>query len=398
MYQFEVVENELINEIEKLKSPKGYLYAGLPLFKGIFGRDSLASAWQLLDYDPEIAKSTLSELSKVQGKCINRVTGEEPGKICHEYYDLDTDDAWYQEHKGSIDWLKKGVPVYYSVDSTPLYLIVFEKYFEKTNDLELLTQLWPSLKAAILWILEYGIVDRFVRYNSEKNGLKCQSWKDGMGKPGEALCGSVAVVEVQGYAYLALNIGSKFANIMKDYDLEEKCENVARKLKNDFNEMFWNDEKEFYYFALDGKNKKTDMMTSNPGHLLFTGICDGEKAQKVKDRLFSDEFITDFGIRTLSTDDSNLDLNDYQLGTVWPYDNWMIAQGLKSVEDRSKYEKIVNGIVSVKRLTNNVPEYYGVSKDGEFYLDDLYQEPCCPQAWSTCALLNFEMEKKVLAL
>ena len=100
---------KLISEIEELKDEKGYIQAGIPYFKGLFGRDSLIAAWQLLKYDSLIAKNTLSVLASLQGKKENIKTGEEPGKILHEYYPEDTPDKWWKEYKENIKWLQRGL-------------------------------------------------------------------------------------------------------------------------------------------------------------------------------------------------------------------------------------------------------------------------------------------------
>ena len=73
---------KLLKEIEILKNKKyGFLNAGIPKYKRLFGRDSLISAWQLLNIDPSIAKNTLKILAKYQGKKIDPERDEEPGKI-----------------------------------------------------------------------------------------------------------------------------------------------------------------------------------------------------------------------------------------------------------------------------------------------------------------------------
>ena len=79
----------LKDDIHVLKSKEGYIKAGYPGFMGLFGRDSLITAWQLFDYDPLIARNTLLALANLQGKKNVKTTGEEPGKILHEYYPKD---------------------------------------------------------------------------------------------------------------------------------------------------------------------------------------------------------------------------------------------------------------------------------------------------------------------
>lgn len=78
------IKKQLLKEIKILKDRKGFLKAGRPRFDRLFGRDSLITAWQLLDWNPGIAKATLEILSQYQGRVINNEREEEPGKILHE--------------------------------------------------------------------------------------------------------------------------------------------------------------------------------------------------------------------------------------------------------------------------------------------------------------------------
>ncbi len=77
---------KLLKEIEILKNKKyGFLNAGIPKYKRLFGRDSLISAWQLFNIDHRIAKNTLKFLARYQGKKIDPERDKEPGKILHKH-------------------------------------------------------------------------------------------------------------------------------------------------------------------------------------------------------------------------------------------------------------------------------------------------------------------------
>jgi len=77
---------KLLKEIEILKNKKyGFLNAGIPKYKRLFGRDSLISAWQLFNIDHRITKNTLKFLARYQRKKIDPERDEEPGKILHKH-------------------------------------------------------------------------------------------------------------------------------------------------------------------------------------------------------------------------------------------------------------------------------------------------------------------------
>ena len=98
------IKKEIWKEINSLLHPKlGFIMAGFPRFLGIFGRDSLITSWQLLELKPEIARKTLETLAFYQGKKTDSKTGEEPGKILHEYYPKETPDDWWKKIKAILN-------------------------------------------------------------------------------------------------------------------------------------------------------------------------------------------------------------------------------------------------------------------------------------------------------
>jgi len=375
----EVKKQLLIKEIKSLKDRKGFLKAGLPRFNRLFGRDSLISAWQLLDWNPAIAKATLEILSQYQGKVINNEKEEEPGKIIHE-----TDLKKNHHPEGHFPF-----PYYGSIDSTPLFLILFSFYFQKTADRKFFDSRWENILIALNWMKEYGDKDKdlFLEYQRKNpKGLFHQGWKDGF-EDHLKIEAPIAIVEVQGYQYLALKEIAKLAEIKEDWDLVDQLEGRARQLKNKFNQEFWMEDKKYFALALDGKKEQKKVVTSNPGHLLFTEIIEEDKVEFVIKRLFQEDLWTPFGIRTHSTKEPDFDAKSYHLGSVWPHDNWMIAQGLKKLGKKSKYQKIKNALLKAFNELTFLPEYYGVI-NGEIIVD-FFPKPCHPQAWSSGALFNF---------
>lgn len=350
---------KLKKDIHFLKSKEGYIKAGYPGFMGLFGRDSLITAWQLLDYDPMIARNTLFILATLQGKKTVKSTGEELGKILHEYYPKTmpmADFDLFKKYKAGFSWLKLGRPVYFSVDSTPLFLILYHLYMEKTVDSTLCDVLADNIIQAYDWVeAQHGLVG----YKKIK-ALAHQSWKD---SSSYEIKYPVFPVEVQGYAY---------------------NNNVDKMILD----KFWMNDEEYYCFALDGNGEQVKEITSNPGHLLFTGILDKNHADCVVKKLFSPEMWTPYGIRTLSTRSKWFDAFSYHNGAVWPHDNWIIAQGLKKYGYKRKYNKIKKALYGAYNELGYISEYYGVTVKNQ-----LLKLPACrPQAWASGALLNFMLE------
>ncbi|MCD6550032.1 hypothetical protein J7K24_00615 [bacterium] len=372
-------KERLFEEIKTLRHKQGFVSAGLPFYNRLFGRDAIIVAWQLLDIDVSVARDTINILSSFQGKRINKKREEEPGKILHE-----TDLSKKRHPKGYFPF-----PYYGSVDSTPLFLILLAFYFKKTKDVNFLKNHFLNLISAVNWLINYGDKDGdlFLEYERQNpNGLFHQGWKDGF-KNHLKITPPVAIVEAQGYQYLAFVESAKIFGQFGEKNIKKLLLKRAEHLKERFNKYFWMKEKKYFALALDGSKRQRKAVTSNPGHLLFTGICDKDKEKLIIKRIFAKDMWTPFGIRTHSAKDPDFDPLSYHLGSVWPHDNWIIAQGLKKLGYRSQYRQIKEALLRAYREIGFIPEFYGVVENKIVLKTE--QSACWPQAWASGALFNF---------
>ena len=379
----EELKERLLSDLEKLRTQYGYLNAGYPNFSTLFGRDSLISAWQMLEMDPEIARATLAALAKHQGKVIDQKSEEEPGKILHELI-------------GSSPHWK--FPYFGSVDSTPLFVIVADEYLNITGDSDFILKIWENIVAAISWIPLYGDADQdnFIEYERKNtHGLFHQGWRDS-GENHLKIKSPVAIVEAQGYAYAAYRAAASLAEKLG----KNKSDAVlwlkkAEALRESFQKSFWWEEESYYYLALNADKLPRESVSSNPGHLLFTGIIPEEVLYRFVRRLFQPDLFTPYGIRTLSENDPDFNPLSYHLGSIWPHDNWIIHRGLVQLGFLDEARMIKQALLSAYQKLGQMPELFGVeggmaillspgsSSPGEslFYANPL-------QAWSICGLLN----------
>ena len=378
--QIEKIKEALAGDIKTLRDPgRGYIKAGLPRFGALFGRDSCIASWELLDYDDTLAKDTIKILSDLQGKEKNSRREEEPGKIVHEWHPR---PAGYK----SLRW---PLPYYGSVDSTPLFIFLCGIYYEKTTDTEWLGARWPNIEAALSWCEKYGDMDGDLLLEYERKnpaGLMHQGWKDSTQNHLD-FTPPIELVEAQGYYYAALSSASELALALKKTDLARKLSRRAKELQNNFLKEFWLAEQNFFATALSESKIPDTKITSNPGHLLFTGILDDEpeKRQAIVKRLFQSDMWTPYGIRTHSEKNPDFNPWGYHLGSIWPHDNWIIAQGLKRYGLTEEYEKIKQALIKAYKKLGKIPELYAV-EGGKLKEISI---ACWPQAWSSGALLNF---------
>lgn len=358
--------------------------AGIPWYFTLFGRDSLITAMQSLVLNPAIARDTLRVLATFQGTKMDDWHDEEPGKILHELRQGEMVRTGELPHN----------PYYGTVDATPLFVWLFAETVKWTGDTNLYAELWPNIERALEWINTYGDPDKdgyLEYYRRSERGILHQGWKDSDesigGQLGPRPEPPLALVEVQGYAYAAKNT---LADVVELYGnnpkLVTKLRTEAQKLKTQFNRDFWWPEEGFLAQGLDGKKQQIRHVSSNPGHCLWTGIVDEDKARQVALRLVQPDMLNGWGVRTLSSNDNTYNPMSYHNGSIWPHDNSVIVAGLK----RYGFDDLANLVASqileagLTFPAYRLPELYcGFDTNPNARnAPSAYPVSCSPQAWA----------------
>ena len=369
--------------------PGGLPAAGLPWFMTIFGRDSLITSLQALPFIPELASATLRAMALLQAGVFDPFRDEEPGKIPHElrFGELTA----FEERPHS--------PYYGSADSTMLFLILLDEYERWSGDRDLIVSLEREARAAVDWIDGWGDRDGdgFVEYErrNTETGLENQSWKDSWDSiafaDGTLAPTPRATCELQGYAYDAKIRTARLARLVwGDPAWADRLEGEAEALKQHFNEAFWIPERGFFALALDGHKRKVDSLTSNIGHLLWSGISDPDKAQSCVHHLMSDALFSGWGVRTMAVGEGSFNPLGYHVGTVWPHDTSIVAWGLWRYGYRKEAAQLAVGILEAAEVFHHrLPEAFaGYAREATKYPVE-YPTACSPQAWATGAPLLF---------
>jgi glycogen debranching enzyme len=361
--------------------------AGLPWFMTMFGRDSILTSLQALPFTSELAATTLRALGDWQGLSVNDFRDEDPGRILHEmrYGELTA----FEERPHS--------PYYGSADATPLFVVLLDEYERWTGDRALVRELEVESRAALNWIDEYADLqgNGYLSYErrNKKTGLENQCWKDSWDsisfRDGRIPGFPRATCELQGYAYDAKRRGARLAReIWKDTALAERLEQEAADLKRRFNRDFWIEDGEYFALALDPEGEQVDALTSNNGHLLWSGIVDKSKAKAVAGHLLGSRLFSGWGVRTLAEGDGRYNPIGYHVGTVWPFDNSFIAWGLRRYGFKDEAAAIAAGILDAAEFFDGrLPEAFGGYERSQTRYPVQYPTACSPQAWSTGAPL-----------
>lgn len=357
--------------------------AGIPWYAVPFGRDAIITALQTLMYNPAIAEGTLRFLAAHQGTTVDVAREEEPGKIMHEL------------RRGELARLGEvpHTPYFGTVDATPLFVVLFVEAMAWLDSDALFADLLPAVQRAIEWIDVYGDSDGdgYVEYATHRNGgVQNQGWKDSTDAvqydDGTNARQPIALVEVQGYVYHAKTglaaLLRRRGFVQRAGQLEEESE----ALKDRINRDFWMPEEETFALALDAAKQQVRSVTSNAGHLLWSGACDDSKAALMVRRLLAPDLFTGWGIRTLSMDSPNYNPMSYHNGSVWPHDTALIALGMRRYGFDAEAVAVVEALVEagLRFSDARLPELFcGFGRDQRFDSSPAaYLRSCIPQAWA----------------
>jgi len=361
-----------------------YPYGGIPWFVCPFGRDGLITSLQYLPWFPEVARGTLAFLSAYQGTKYDEFTEEMPGKILHEF------------RQGEMANCREVVylPYYGTMDATLLFLIVFEAYIRWTNDLPFLKQHWANVEAAGRWITRDGDVDgdTFIEYRRiAEKGLGNQGWKDSgdaiSHRDGRLAASPIALCEAQGYTFAAYRALSYMATLLNKQTDAVQWQRAAERLQANFLRSFWWQEEQLFYLALDGEKKPCEVVSSNAGQCLWTGIVPDTFVDAMVSRLMSSDMYCGWGIRTLSSSAARYNPMSYHNGSVWPHDTAFIGAGFARYGHKEETGRLLRDLLDASSYFRDarLPELFcGFERQGA-YGPTHYPVACLPQSWASGA-------------
>jgi glycogen debranching enzyme len=355
--------------------------AGVPWYLAIFGRDALITSLQTLLLGPRLAVGTLRTLAAYQATRRSDFRDAEPGKLPHEIRFgalAETGEVPHARYYGSVD-------------ATPLWLVLLGETFRWTGDRALIDELLPAAERALRWIDEDGDLDGdglLEYFCRSPRGLVNQGWKDSWDSirfaDGRFAEPPIALVEVQGYAYAAkLAMAEIYDYLDRDGDASRLRAEAAR-LKQTVQEAFWLPAEGFYALALDARKRPVDSITSNPGHLLWSGLPDETYARQVAGRLIAPDCFSGWGIRTMACGMRAYNPLSYHNGSVRPHDTSLLMAGFHRYGFLREAATLADGLIAGTDWFqgHRLPELFcGYDREETPFPVD-YPVACSPQAWA----------------
>jgi glycogen debranching enzyme len=369
--------------------------AGVPWFVGLFGRDSLIASLQTMPVEPGFARGALETLASYQATERDDFRDAEPGKILHEL------------RLGELAHFHKipHTPYYGTADATPLYLVALHEAWRWLGDDALLHRYGAVADRCLEWIDRYGDLDGdgFQEYQTRsKLGYENVGWKDSgdavVYPDGSQVRQPKALCELQGYVFDAWMRMAEIHDALGDPARASALRRKAAELQERFEERFWCEDLGFYAFGLGPKKERIETVASNAGHCLWSGIVRPDRAARVVARLLQPDMWSGWGIRTLSAYNPAYNPYSYQLGSVWPHDNGIIALGFKRYGFAAEAARIARDISRAASYfaSHRLPELYAGVERGSDTFPVQYLGANVPQAWAAGS--TFHLLQAILGL
>jgi glycogen debranching enzyme len=302
------------------------------------------------DLFPLLREATVLYLANCQGERYDAWHEEEPGRIAHMIMNPNQD-------------ANLGYPYYGTVDATPHFISAAMQAIKARPTFE--AEIRHALDGAVAWLLRRLASDELGLLSHQRvnrHGIANQVWKDSWDSMSHAdgtvanHAAPVASLEAQALAYDALvEVGELQA---------------ADRLARSVEKHFWLGD--FYAIGVDrdpatGAPRPLGTRASNMGWLLRSRLLDGRepRQRRIVELLFSDEFLAESGVRTLSNREVRFRPRSYHNGTVWPHDNYLISIGLEQRGFFDEAQELRRRLASFCRATHRFPEFVAGGKPGD---------------------------------
>jgi len=418
-----------------IRTSDGNMYGGK---NDVWARDRAITGEDLINIKPEITEKTILDLARLQGVASHYNSGEEPGRIHTEHREIYNNKKLGLFTKlllsliSGLMWKTgwKKYTIYFSSDTTPLFIrttcAYLKKYPEildkkvKKKDGSFDTILESVLKAAryientvdsdgLIRIREHNLIGNQFRYWRDSPN----SYRDELSKLPN-ISEAMVILDVQ---YLSAEALDSAANLTTGEEAK-KWHALAGFIRSATINYLWMEDKQYFAYGMDQDDndnlRQIKTIQSNAGWLLNSEFFDymliKEKEKYITGiitRIFSDELLTDAGIRCRSKKYMNdRNFHTYHGSWVsWPVDSYMIAKGLRRQGFNNLADQIEARLINTVNMSGVNYEFFIVDEDGKVLLNPnkprtkdakvlpIEMKPEKTIAWTVTATLRAKKER-----
>lgn len=407
--------------LQLIKAPKGYgVFAsvGPRIQYGVYGRDSIEVAEDLLPTHQYLVHEILLNLASLQGLHTDDRTEEEPGKIHHEYRRdyfggqriSRAAQLAIQRMRHIAGYKNKPLLYYGSFDSTPLFIRVVHRY-TRLYGTSILGQtvigkdgvkrtMREHVRMATEWVagkIAASLWGLFESRPLNPKGLTNQEWEDSNeayvhidGEPANSKDG-IAAIELQGYAYDALLAAAEIIAI--DINEAEIWRDMAANIQQHTLAMFWMPKEQYFCTALDrhpktGKRRQIATLNANGALILDSHLVSSLPTKLRKPyvdglaaMITSPDFWTPAGVRIRALRHADIiPYADYHGSLVtWPKETYDLAQGFRRNGREALAAKLEDTILESVAQAGEFYEFFLVNRDGHIKYHYRREHPTEPQ-------------------
>lgn len=280
---------------------------------GIFPRDLFTAGF--IAGDGSLIWETARFCARTIGRQRDPRTGEEPGRVIHEFSP--------HEHEGLSTR-------YNACETSQLFLIGAAQCL-RTGEGVSLTAIGDALQAAgeyVLRHLEDDLVWEDPRHaEAERYLLSATYWKDSFLPGHRELRFPVAYTLVQAQTVAALRA---LAALTEPLDLGFSPPALARQARATAGAIWrklWDEATAYPALARDGRELVPGVSSDGLHLLAYLRPADvpPEKRGRILDR--AGELATPYGFRTSAPNQPDYSSTGYHQGAIWPFEQWFIARG-----------------------------------------------------------------------
>jgi glycogen debranching enzyme len=261
-----------------------------PQYAWFFAGDALVTSWAL-------------EAEGAHGETVRALS------FIRKYQDRNSGAIWHEISQSAsfVDWFHLYPYIYRHTDISPLYLLAMRNIWESSGDRALLDKSWPSLESAWRFCLDHvDPEDGLIVIPPEQSGVN-ENEADRTQK--ELPLELAWVAGADAFSELAAATGHPSES--------EQGSSASDRARASLKE-FWDPVRNYYFEGLRADMKPLQQQMASPAWGVAQGLLPARERDLVLDRLAQPAFRTDWGLRSIPSDDPAYQPDSYAHGSVWP--------------------------------------------------------------------------------